>query len=1429
MPKKKPSSKQARVPVPKGYEPLKGSERHPASKAKLLGPADPKEIFSVTIVLRRRPDGPPVPSFDYFAKTHPSQRRRLSQDEFAAKYGAAPQDIEEVMRFASANGLKVVKTHAARRAVVVSGTVAQMSKAFAVALGRYKHTIVLHKRARPQIETYRGRDGAIHVPKAMAKRIVGVFGLDNRRVTRSNGTPADPPNISTTVFGSSGLLTVPKVAQAYNFPNPGSGIAGQTIGIVSAGGGTSGYFPDDITNYFNLISIPPPPQIIPISVDGAGNGSLKIVAFSTAQAGTNKLTIVGTPNIVVNSILSPVGGVITNVVVSGATTILTVDPPLGQTVAGGTTLYLNFDQETTQDICISGSAAPGATVAVYFSNSDQNGWVDLINRVIHPESGDFPAGVNPPSILSSSDFIAPGDDSNGLLGTTTNMVQAVDMAFQDAAIQGITVCVATGDSGSTSGLTDGFAHVQYPASDPWVLAVGGTTLGGPTAGSQPPPWLEYMWNDIYYWGDPGATGGGVSAFFPVPSYQNAAGINPQTINPTNNPNNPFNATGRGVPDVAGNASGNSGYPLTIQGYTLGPANGTSASTPLWAGLIALINSNLEYNVGFLNPFLYQLGPSIFNPINPLYPVPGTPYANCPTDNGIGVTGYPATAGWDACTGLGSPNGMALLNALQTGLFFIVDQDMFGLAAVQARLQTASSAIFDEVFFVVMDGFTPQQLGISVPGVSPSNTPNITGFPNGMTYSLASFEPAIPITATNLNTPQRFTFAYNVSFTSTAISSFPVAGQTSPVTITANFAASGMTVSNMATLLLDNLPAPYFAGGSGISWLSNDVRVFQIAQTATLNSSTEWFLYPPGTPQPPPSGSLTYGTGMDIRNTGNAATDATNFIQSVIQTLTAGTNVPSPGTTPPQYQGGPVASWFDWIPTGEDASELDDLSVSNSADNPVYNFAIARVRFNASATAQNVRAFFRLIPALNVSTAYDLTTTYRRWTDGSQAIPLFGIDPSTGEVISIPCFASPRVDLTTNNAAVQTDAPNVQTITANSSEVDVYFGCWLDINQLNTPAYPPTVSSSNLDGPFPASSLQTIQQLLRNEHQCLIAEIAHDLDPIAAGSSPSTSGPLAQRNLSLGNAANPGVIGSRRVPNTFMVRPTAAQLAPGQRPDELMIDWGDVPAGSVASIYWPSASASAILQLAKQLYGNNDLAISDSHTITLPTGGISYAPIPPGTSASLPGLITVDLPLGIRKGQSFDIVLRQVTNVGAQPTKERARASVPTWRRTLGSFQITIQVETKDVMLVPEERSLSVMRWIQEAIPATSRWAAVFQRYVAQIAERVSGVGGNPALITASPSGQGVPPVKPVKPAGTTQPGTGFTGKVIGIKYDRFGDFEGFALRTEQGAEHCFQSREYEIEALVQRAWSERIRITVFAAQNKPHEPESIVFLNAPRQ
>jgi kumamolisin len=138
--------------IPSNYQPIQGSERRPGPSAKLLGPANAQETFTVTIVVGRRPDGPPVPDHAYFSETPPAQRPRLSADEFAAKYGAAPEDLKKVTDFVGAQGLKVLETNAARRTVVASGTVAQMNKAFAVTLGQYQHDVSRSPREAPKTE-----------------------------------------------------------------------------------------------------------------------------------------------------------------------------------------------------------------------------------------------------------------------------------------------------------------------------------------------------------------------------------------------------------------------------------------------------------------------------------------------------------------------------------------------------------------------------------------------------------------------------------------------------------------------------------------------------------------------------------------------------------------------------------------------------------------------------------------------------------------------------------------------------------------------------------------------------------------------------------------------------------------------------------------------------------------------------------------------------------------------------------------------------------------------------------------------------------------------------------------------------------------------------------------------------------------------------
>jgi kumamolisin len=201
--------------------------------------------------------------------------------------------------------------------------------------------------------------------------------------------------------------------------------------------------------------------------------------------------------------------------------------------------------------------------------------------------------------------------------------------------------VSSGDSGAfVESQTQ--AQTSYPASEPWVIACGGTTVGNMSGNA----FDEFVWNDTGAAG-PGATGGGISARFLVPSYQQGLKTLPKRVG--------TGEAGRGIPDIAGNASENSGYPQFINGQ---PQNvgGTSAVAPLYAGLIAIINANLGRSVGFINPALYAMQSNVFNDV---VGAPG------PANNSLeGVQGYSAGVGWDACTGFGSVKGVALQSALQ---------------------------------------------------------------------------------------------------------------------------------------------------------------------------------------------------------------------------------------------------------------------------------------------------------------------------------------------------------------------------------------------------------------------------------------------------------------------------------------------------------------------------------------------------------------------------------------------------------------------------------------------------------------------------------------------------------------------------------------------------------------------------------------------
>jgi kumamolisin len=269
------------------------------------------------------------------------------------------------------------------------------------------------------------------------------------------------------------------------------------------------------------------------------------------------------------------------------------------------------DGEVALDIQVAGSIAPGARIAVYFAPNTTQGFQDAISAAIHDTT-------NNPSAISIS---WGGPESSWDAASLSSF----DNTMQTAAALGVTITAASGDSGSSDGVSDGANHVDFPASSPHVLACGGTNLTVSNGVRS----TETVWNDLSEGG--GATGGGVSSYFALPSWQSNANV-PAPSN---------GSGGRGVPDVSGDAAPATGYQILIDGQSA-VVGGTSAVAPLWAALVALVNQQTGRQIGFLNPALYSGGETNF-------------YDVTSGSNGS----YDAAAGWDPCTGLGSPDGQKI--------------------------------------------------------------------------------------------------------------------------------------------------------------------------------------------------------------------------------------------------------------------------------------------------------------------------------------------------------------------------------------------------------------------------------------------------------------------------------------------------------------------------------------------------------------------------------------------------------------------------------------------------------------------------------------------------------------------------------------------------------------------------------------------------
>ena len=527
----------------------------------------------------------------------------LSGDELAGRYGADPADVDLVRRELSSRGLQITAVHPVTRRVKVAGTLGDLSSAFGTTL---RQVTSPDPAGQGQV-THRYREGALYLPAALGGVVTAVLGLDTRPQARPHFRTAAAAAARGTSY------TPGQVADIYSFPAGTTG-AGQTVAVIELGGG---FTTSDLDAYFASLGLAVP-SITAASVDGATNNP-------------------------------------------------------GDTSGA--------DVEVSLDIDVIGAAAPGAAQVVYFApNNGDQGFVDAISDA---------AQASPAPIAISISW-GQSEDS-----WTAQGLSAMNAAMSDAAALGITVCVAAGDNGSTDGVSDGQQHVDFPASSPYALGCGGTKLlADPATGTVT---SEVVWNELS--AKEGAGGGGVSDQFALPSWQADAGVPARAArhngrgqrgqrgtrvaagdevrrqhhrHPTGGGSGSGgsgagagaggsgaggsggsgsaaggSAGGRGVPDVAGNADPTTGYQI----YSGGQAQvvgGTSAVAPLWSALVARLAQATGKRFGLLAPLVYA-GVS-----------PGADVAGFRDITSGNNGAYSAGPGWDACSGLGVPDGTALL-------------------------------------------------------------------------------------------------------------------------------------------------------------------------------------------------------------------------------------------------------------------------------------------------------------------------------------------------------------------------------------------------------------------------------------------------------------------------------------------------------------------------------------------------------------------------------------------------------------------------------------------------------------------------------------------------------------------------------------------------------------------------------------------------
>jgi kumamolisin len=494
-------------------------------------------------------------------------------------------DIQMVVNFARVHGLTVVDLDRPPRMVVLQGTVSDIIAAFGTTVEVWDQPWPWPDgqsiRQQNRRQSFRLRsDEDLQVPDQLAQIVQGVFGIDDRKEARMH-------------MWAPQMHMWAEQRQAYAARSQMNTAADANSGSLDQ---PHSYTVEEVADKYNFPVVQDKGRGQTIAILSLG-GRLNYEEF--AQYFTDR-------NIEVPEVFE-----------------VPVDcelPPLGKQQE-------DEDVEVALDAHIIAALVPCARIVIYYVDNTSQGFINGLARAIYNES--FPA-----SIIS----ISWGSYEESWTGQA---IDAIEDLLKDAKALNITVCCASGDLGAWDGDPEGEFHVDYPASSPYVLSCGGTTL---RPEQEEPDQREVVWSEQEVVWDKRderekylASGGGESTCFDKPEWQSRR-----------NDGGLADLRKRGVPDVAGFADPRNGFTISVSGVEI-RVGGTSAAAPLWAGLIARINEKLEKSVGYLNPYLYHDACK-----DAFYDI----------TKGSNGGEWGAGPGWDACTGLGSPDGGKLLEELK---------------------------------------------------------------------------------------------------------------------------------------------------------------------------------------------------------------------------------------------------------------------------------------------------------------------------------------------------------------------------------------------------------------------------------------------------------------------------------------------------------------------------------------------------------------------------------------------------------------------------------------------------------------------------------------------------------------------------------------------------------------------------------------------